>query len=151
MEIVVMKYKMLAFILALTLTSWAQTTTTPMQSTDSGKPAATEIPCGDCCAKMGSAHPADHKGGEACMHHQASRKDTKDAASCCSGKDAASACSEKHGKSCAKGDKNSADRCGSKCGHKTGGCSEKAEQTAQNCCGGSQCGHQHKDTAAPGN
>jgi hypothetical protein len=108
-----MRYKTLAFILALTIASWAQTTT-PSQTPDSGKTTAAAGPCGDGCAKMASA---DHKDGHSCMHHAASAKDAKETASCGSGKDAASCSAGKDGKSCAKDDKTSASCCGGKPGH----------------------------------
>jgi len=144
-----MRYKMLAFILALTVASWAQTTT-PSQTPDSGKTTAADGSCGDCCAKMVSA---DHKDGHSCMHHASSAKNAKETASCCANKDSVSCCAGKDGKSCAKDDKTSASCCGGKPSKdQTGCCSgNESKTTAKNCCGGGQCKHDHTDHAAPGN
>lgn len=117
-----MKFKMLAFVLALTVASWAQTTTpTP----DAGKAPAAQAQCCHDCAKTASA---DHKEGHVCTHHKGSATDAKETASCCEGKEsaacskdhAASCCKDKDGKACAKDDKTAADCCGSKCGHEMG-------------------------------
>jgi hypothetical protein len=108
MEMELVKCKMLAFILALTVTCWAQTTT-PSQTPDPGKTPATAAECA-CCAKTASA---DQNEGHACMHDKASAKDAKETASCCSGQD--------------------------------------GKTTAQNCCAGSRCKHDHSDHATPGN
>jgi len=144
-----MRHKTLAFMLALAIASWAQTTT-PSQTPDSGKTIAAAGPCGDCCAKMASA---DHKDGHSCMPHPASAKDAKETASCGSGKDAACCSAGKDGKSCAMDDKTSASCCGGKPStDQTGCCSgNESKTTAKNCCGGGQCKHDHTDHAAPGN
>jgi hypothetical protein len=147
MEMELVKYKMLAFILALSVTCWAQTTT-PSQTPDPGKTPATAAECA-CCAKTASA---DQKEGHACMHDKTSAKDAKETASCPSGKDAASCCSGKDRKSCARNDKTAPGCCGSKCGHEMGCCSGKdGKTTAQNCSAGSRCKHDHSDHATPGN
>lgn len=146
-----MRYKLFAFVLALTIASWAQTST-PSQAPDSGKTSATDNAGVGCCSKMGSADHAS-KDGHSCMQHEASTKDGKEAASCCSGKDAASCCGEKDGKSCAQDDKSSASSSQNKCGkdHEMGCCAGKdSKTTAQNHCGGGQDKHDHHDPAAPG-
>src|SRR4029077_14482800 len=91
-----MKYKVMAFLLALTMMSWAQSATTSQS-------AATEAKSGcACCEKMSSA---ENKDGKSCMRHKGAAKDNAEG---CSGKD--SCCKEKDGKSCMKND-NLADRC----------------------------------------
>jgi hypothetical protein len=65
-----------------------------------------------CCDKMTAA---DQKDAHACMHPKATAADGKGAMSCCAGKDAtaaASCCGAKDGKSCSKGNKESAACCG---------------------------------------
>ena len=98
-----MKHKMLAMILALTVVSWAQTSTqnTPAAPQQSTTPAE-KAKC-PCCDKMASADMKDMKG--CCAHHDMQSKDSKGMASCCASKDAKSCCSG-DGKSCARGDKN---------------------------------------------
>jgi len=97
-----MKPKMLALILALTVVSWAQTST---QNTPTG-PQQSTAPAGKakcaCCDKMASTDMNDMKG--CCAHHDMQSKDSKETASCCSGKDAKSCCGG-DGKSCARSDK----------------------------------------------
>lgn len=79
-----MKFKMLALILALTVASWAQTTTpatpsTPQQSTEPADKAKS-------CDKMA---PADAKDAAACCaHHDMNSTESKEQASCCGGKNA---------------------------------------------------------------
>ena len=149
----VVKYKLIAFVLALTVMSWAQSTTptqTPAPEQKSA-PADAKATC-PCCDKMASA---DHKDAHACMHPKATSADGKDAMSCCAGKDAtgaASCCGGKDGKSCSKGDKESAASCG-KSGedHAMACCSGKDDaSSAHSCCGGNQCGkpapHDHTTT-----
>lgn len=122
-----MKYKVMAFLLALTMMSWAQSATTSQS-------AATEAKSGcACCEKMSSA---ENKDGKSCMRHKGAAKDN---AECCSGKD--SCCKEKDGKSCMKND-NMADRSAKgKCceGKEMKCCSGKDEEKAQKCCEGMQC------------
>lgn len=110
-----MKHKMFALILALTVVSWAQTSTqAPTQ------PPAEKAKC-TCCDKMGAS---DAKGsGMACERMS---KDAKATSSCCGGKDGA-ACCGKDGKSCLKDDK-SASCC-------KGGGNDAKDKTASACCG----------------
>jgi hypothetical protein len=154
-----MKFKLCVLSLALTVVSWAQSTTpnqtaAPEQNTSSpdGKSAC------PCCDKMASADHADqHKGMQACMHHAASSKDAKETTSCCSDKEAKgemACCGGKDAKACVKGDKSSAACCG-KCaeGHEMACCSGKdGDAASHGCCGGKQCGkHEHHEPPAPGN
>jgi hypothetical protein len=142
----IMKFKMLALILALTVASWAQTATpttapTPQQSTEPADKAKS-------CDKMA---PADAKSAAACCaHHDMNSMESKDQASCCGGKNApakgtmscmrnsdhktaASCCKEGCGKdSCAK-EKTASACCNGKEGK--GCCSgKKMEKTAKTCC-----------------
>lgn len=112
-----------------------------------------------------AAHGDKHKGKHACMDHDASAKDGKEAMSCCSGKDAKGemACCGKDAKACvkddkssAKGDQSAAACCGAgKCGegHEMACCAAKdGDAASHGCCSGGQCGkHEHKEHAAPGN
>jgi hypothetical protein len=147
-----MKCKLIAFVLALTIASWAQTTS-PAQPTAPDKTApAADAKC-SCCAKMaseGTSSSSEHK--HACMHQKAAAKDGKETASCCSGEKDASCCQGKDAKACAKAEKGSAGCCGEKCDHEKGCCSEKdGKKIAHNCCGESQCSHDHQDHSTPGN
>jgi len=154
-----MRYKMFALILALTVVTWAQTSTqttasTPQQSTVP----ADKAKCA-CCDKMAAADSKDAKA--CCTHHDMKNmgdmKDSEEMASCCAKKDskssdgkeamscmkdskdkaAASCCKgacSKHG--CAK-DKTAASCCGGTCGKdgQKGCCSGmKSEKTAENSC-----------------
>ena len=68
-----MKYKLIAFVLALTVMSWAQSTT-PTQTPAPGEksaPADAKATC-PCCDKMASA---DHEDAHACMHPKATAED----------------------------------------------------------------------------
>jgi len=118
-----MKFRMLALILALTIVSWAQTSTqntpaTPQQSTEKAKCA--------CCDKMAASDSKDAHA--ACMHNH----DGKEMASCCAGKDAKSCCDGKDAKSCMK-DGKMADCCKGKDGMK---CDRKAgKDCGKDCCG----------------
>ena len=126
-----MKHKVFALILALTVVSCAQTSTqAPTQ------PPAEKATCA-CCDKMASS---DAKGSG--MHCKRMGKDAKGMASCCGGKDGA-ACCGKDGKGCMKDDKaasrckdsknKTASCCGDKC--KEGCCSKmKMEQAGMACC-----------------
>ena len=141
-----MKFKMLALILALTVASWAQTTTpaTPSTPQPSTEP-ADKAKSGDKMA------PADAKDAAACCaHHDMKSTEIMEQASCCGGKNAtatgamscmrnrnhktaASCCKEGCGKdSCAK-DKTASACCKGKDGK--GCCSgKKMEKTAKTCC-----------------
>jgi len=137
-----MKHTCLALILALTVASWAQTSTQPTPSTSTPDRAK----CA-CCDKIASA-----KDGASCQRH--GMNDATGKASCCAGKDAASCCGGKDGKSCMNDEKASTscckDGCGKEktaascCGNRCGKdekscCSGKDEKTAMNCC----TKHQH--------
>jgi len=131
-----MKYKMLALILALTVMSWAQTSTQTGPSAPEQNSAPAEKSKCACCDKMASADGKDAH--TSCMRHGI--VDTKDMSSCCGGKDdkscmkgdtsAASCCKD----SCAK-DKTAAMSCGKECGKKCEkGCCSSDKKTAKNCC-----------------
>jgi hypothetical protein len=107
-----MKLKLIALLLALTVMSWAQSTTpAPAPAPDQkSTPADTKANCPGC-DKMASA---DHKDMAACMHHGAAGKGDTETMSGCAGKDAkdAATCrSRKEGKSCSKDDRASAACC----------------------------------------
>lgn len=117
----VMKHKVLAFVLALMLASWAQTVTQTTPSAPQQGPAPTEkTKCG-CCDKMAASSSKD---APACCAHNKGA-DAKETASCCSGKDAKSCCGGKDAKSCMEGDK-TAKSCGKDCCGKN--------KTAASCC-----------------
>jgi hypothetical protein len=141
-----MKHKMIALILALTVVSWAQTVTQTTASTPQQSSAPAEK--GKCCDKMAAdskdapASCADH------MKHMKHGGDGKEMAGCCSGKDkdAKSCCVGSDAKSCMKGDKDKSACCGESCGKdktaatccgskecEKGCCSKKSEKTASNC------------------
>ena len=90
-----MKYKMLALILALTVVSWAQTTTQNTPSTPQPSTAPEKAKCA-CCDKMAASDSKDAHA--ACMHNH----DGKEMASCCAGKDEKSCCGGSDVKSCMK-------------------------------------------------
>ena len=153
-----MKHKLLAFLLALTVMSWAQTTT-PNQTPEPKNAPADAKPACPCCDKMAD-HAAMHKDMACCANHDATAKEGKEAMSCCAEKDAKGemACSGKDAKACmkkdgAKGDQSSASCCGegkSDRGHEMACCSKK-EGNAAGCCGGNQCEKHSHDVPAPGN
>lgn len=116
-----MKYKMMAFILALTVMTWAQTATPAAPSAPQQDNApATKDKC-PCCDKMAGNAKDAHA---SCMHRDIKAGDNKEKESCCGGKDAMS---------CMKGDKDkaAASSCGDNC------CKDKG---AAACCGGKDCG-----------
>ena len=138
-----MKRNLIAILLALTVMSWAQSTTptqTPAPDQKSA-PADTKPAC-PCCEKMSSAdHGSMHKDMQACMHHDG--KDGKETSTCCGGKDAkdAASCCGKDAKACSKDGKTMA--C---CTGKDG------DAASHGCCGGNSCGkHDHHEHATPGN
>lgn len=147
-----MRYKMFALILALTVATWAQTSTqttpsTPQQSTvpaDKAKSA--------CCDKMAAtgAKDAPTSCAREDMKSDMKDKDDKEMASCCAGKDA-KASGVKDAMACMKNDKEKAASfckgacntektaacCAGKCAKdgEKGCCSGmKSEKTAKNCC-----------------
>ena len=137
-----MKLKLIALVLTLTMSSWAQST--PSTPDQKSTPADGKMTCA-CCDKTAAA---DQKEAHACMQHNPGKKDDKMTMSCCSGKEAAACCTAKDGKSCAKNDQASGSCCeGNKKGegHEMTCCSDKDGKTmTHDCCGGSQCGkHDH--------
>jgi len=133
------KCKMIALFLALTMMSWAQTSTqtapaAPQQSSEKAK-------C-SCCDKMSAADSKE--GASCCARHDTKSDDMKaggmkaddkmEMASCCAGKDKASCCNGKDAKSCERHgkdkDKDAKACCGDKC---------SKEKMSANCCGG-KCG-----------
>jgi hypothetical protein len=142
-----MKHKLIAALLALTLVSWAQSTTpspTPEQQQKSA-PTDAKARC-PCCAD--TTDHGDMHNGMSCMRHAKSEKDDKEAMSCCSKKDGKHSCCGKDMKACSKDGKAfcCADKAGDDC------CSAKDGKTAHNCCDEKQCGkHHHHDSATPGN
>ena len=119
-EIRMMRHKIFALILALTVASWAQTATqtTPSPSEPGNAPAEKAKP--SCCDKM-----AGQDGGMSCARHAKNAGENKEMASCCAGKDKMSCCGGgKDAKSCMNGDK--AGSCCKDCGK---------DKTAANCCG----------------
>jgi len=151
-----MKQKLVALLLALTMISWAQSTTptqTPAPEQKSA-PADAKATC-PCCDKMASDDPHDmHKHQHACMRHDTDAKDGKDAMAGCAGKDAKemAACCGKDGKSCVKDDQTATCCADGKPGHELACCSGKpGRDTAHAGCCGAQCGkHDHHDHATPG-
>lgn len=140
-----MKHKVVALILALTLTSWAQTVTQTTPSTPQQSTAAAEKSKCPCCDKMAKSDPKAE--GSCCARHKMQSADNKDMASSCSGKDAKSCCG-KDAKSCMRKDKTAScckdcgkDKmasscCGGQCGKDAAGCcGKKGTETAKNCCG----------------
>lgn len=126
-----MRFKMLALILALTVASWAQTTTPTAPST----PQQSTVPAdrAKSCDKMA---PADAKDASACCaHHDMNSMDSKEKASCCGGKNA----SAKDSMSCMRNgkDKTAVSCCKDGCskdGCGKDGCAK--DKTASACCGG---------------
>ena len=120
-RIATMKHKIFALILALTVTSWAQTATqTPTQ------PPPERAKCA-CCDKMASADVKGVDAKDKGMSCKRMGKDAKGMASCCGAKDGASCCG-KDGKGCMNGAKNA-----SCCKE---GCKGAKDKTATSCCGG---------------
>jgi hypothetical protein len=122
----IMKHKVFALILALTVVSWAQTSTPATPSAPADNTATEKAKCA-CCGKMAASAKDGHA---ACMRH--GKGDAKDMASCCAGKEGSSCCGGKDAKSCMK-DKTAASCCKDKkascCGGKPGkGC-------GKDCCG----------------
>jgi hypothetical protein len=137
-----MKIKMLALILALTTTMWAQTANPTTSDKDSAAASSTASACCDKMAKdskdMPCCHGKDVKGEMACCHG----KDAKGDMACCNGKDA---------KACMRASKDAGSCCGkdAACGQEGVSCcgaKGTAEATAKGCCAGGKCdrhAHQH--------
>lgn len=146
-----MKFKLTALILALTVASWAQTTSQnpPAPAPQENAAPHAKADCA-CCDKMASA-----KEGQSCCHHEMAGKDEK-AVSCCSGEGASACCGGKDAKSCMKGDKDkaAAAACGDCCGkdHEKGCCAshKKGDKTAMNCCSDKHCGEHCASHASAG-
>ena len=115
-----MRSKIFALILALTVVTWAQTSSQTAPSDPTQNSAPGDKAKASCCDKMGA-------NGASCPRH--GKKDAKDMASCCGGKEMKSCCGGKDAKSCMKDDKNAC--CKEGCGK---------DKTAKACCGGKECG-----------
>jgi len=131
------KCKMIALVLALTMMSWAQTST---QTAPAATQKSSEKAKCSCCDKMTAGDSKE--GTSCCAHHDMKADDMKsdgmkadekmEMASCCAGKDKASCCNGKDAKSCERHgkDKKAKACCGDKC---------SKEKMSANCCGG-KCG-----------
>src|SRR5258708_36243216 len=133
-----MKIKLPALILALTVASWAQTTT-PNPSAPAPQENTAPQAKADCCHKTASGNE-----GQSCCRHEMGGKDEK-AMSCCAGEKASACCGGKETKSCMKDDKDkTAAACGECCGkdHEKGCCAShnKDDKTAMSCGKDKQCG-----------
>jgi hypothetical protein len=128
----IMRYKTIPLILALTVISWAQTSTPNSNSNPQAGTESSEKAKCSCCDKS-----ATDKGVMACARHG---KHAKAMASCCDGKDG-KCCAGDQAKACMRGDKNCCKdcmkdktaSCGAKCDKncKTGCCNrEKKMETA---------------------
>ena len=149
-----MRYKMFALFLALTVATWAQTSTQTTPSTpQQGSVPAERATCDkmsagnstdghSCCARH--AMKSDMKGEDgkattSCCANKEATTSGKDALSCMKNekdKTAASCCKDGCSKdSCAK-DKTAAACCNGKCGKEDKGCCSgmKGEKTAKSCC-----------------
>ena len=129
METRIMKHKMIALILALTVVSWAQTATQTTPSTPQQSAAPAEKEKCACCDKMSAPNAKDAHA--CCAEHMKHTGDRKDMAACCSGKDKdAKSCCAGGETSCMKWDKDKSACCGDSCGK---------DKTAATCCGGKNC------------
>ncbi len=134
-----MKYRLLALMLALTVASWAQTSSQTATSTSQPGAVTTEKSKCPCCDKMAnSGAKAEHS----CCTREAKTGDGEATAACCGGKDGKT-CSrgDKMGASCCKDscgkDKTASASCGKNCGKecKKGCCSSKKKMEADmHCC-----------------
>lgn len=147
-----MKYKLIAFLLALTVASWGQTASqTPSPQGDKASP---EKPvCASCDktkAEAAEGTTQDKAAHSCCAHHDPAAKEGKEPMSCAgmnkdkdagmNMKDEASCCKGKDAAACGAGkDKAAADCCGqNRCEQKgeKSCCGKKTETTAMNCCQG---------------
>ncbi len=103
-----MKLKLIAFFLALTVASWAQTAT---QNT------ASPVSQGSAATQTGAHCDRTAKDGQSCCHDKAM--------ACCGGAGEKSCAGGKNAMSCMKGDKDKAAACGECC---------KDKDHAKNCC-----------------
>ena len=138
-----MKFRLLAFVLALSVSMWAQTATqaAPAQST----PASPKEQCA-CCDKAAA------ESGSGCCHHTKG-KDEKETAGCCGGKEG-SCCGK--GMQCGKESAKNGSCCGDTANGADGksccGKSADGEKTAMNCCKDKQCKrHPMSGPSSPGN
>ena len=126
-----MKIKLLAIVLVLTLTSWAQTATQDKPAAPGATPAAqaqsevTKTDC-PCCQNM------KEKGAECCAGNQCCQPQAGKNA-CCGGKNAM--CSRKNASS--NGTCCDKMKCATAAGK--GCCEQKSGQTAMKCCSGNSC------------
>jgi len=131
-----MKIKLVALLLVLTLTAWAQTAV--QQAPTQDKPAVGETKDAMSCCHGMKDHGAD---AMSCCKHEA-KAGQKNTMSCCQhdGKEM-SCCSGKSGASCMKAEKDKSAAC---CGGDAGCCkggkgccgdSKDDNKTSMNCCG----------------
>lgn len=132
-----MKYKLPALLLALTLVSWAQTSTPTVPPAPQQNAVPAEKGKCSCCSKAANGDSTS----ACCARHST---ESKEKPSCCSGQNGKSCCGGKDAKSCmrnAKGstgccsgckDKAAAACCSGTCGKDCGAgcCSRKSEKTA---------------------
>src|SRR3954464_7905070 len=100
----VMRYKILALTLALSIMTWAQTSSQPVNPDHPQSAAPVEKARCGCCDKMASGQTNDAHAS--CTQAGAKTKNAQEMGSCCSGKEAAnSCCSDKDAGSCVRADK----------------------------------------------
>jgi|SRR5215467_12487075 hypothetical protein len=132
-----MKIRLFALLLALSVSTWAQTAAqgVPAQST----PSTPKSQCA-CCDKA-----AKEDGAGCCQH--AKGKDDKEVASCC-GKEGSSCCGK--GMQCGKESAKDGGCCGD--GKSCCGKSAEGDKTAMKCCKEKQCERHHAtEHPSPGN
>jgi len=135
-----MRFKTIAFILALSIAAWAQTSNPAAQADSGQSPAQAPKASCACCDKTTNAKDAsnccahDGKNGASCARKGVKSCCGKNAKSCTrNDKDKIASCC---GDSCMK-DKNVVKSCCEKCtkdGQNACSCAAKAEQSAKNCC-----------------
>lgn len=142
MEMELMRYRIIAMILALSFASWAQIATQNIPAPTPQEKTSAKTSCA-CCDHAGSA---DAKQTHGCCghHHDMAATDAK-TMSCCDGKDAA-CCGGADAKSCKHDSKDKAATAGDNCcgGDKEKGscpCCKRDVKTAMGCC-------QHTQSAA---
>ena len=140
-----MKYKVIAFILTLAITSWAQSTNS---SSAEQKPADTNTTC-SCCAKIDTANQSDpNQAKHSCMKKT---DDGKEVMACCADKNA-KACSGEKG--CKHDEKDAASCCAKTAEGQAMACCSGKDGATGGCGGGNQCGkhhHEQHEHPAPGN
>jgi hypothetical protein len=146
-----MRLKLIALMLALTVTSWAQTATPSAPSTPQQGTVSAEAKACPCCDK-GSAKVKD--GHACCARHAMAAKDGKEPA-CCAGKEKAACCAGENAKSCQYtsasetaaaccGGRNCGKDCGKECG------STKPAKELANSCSGRCCAGHRDNHSSPG-